>query len=66
MQKVLSSNLWQVARAHAKSARKRRAAIAYVTQDLIGFRRGDTLLCDASRLAISCGETSAKLLRSQE
>lgn len=64
MQKVVSNDLWRVAKAHAKSARKRRAAIAYVTQDLIGFRRGDTLLCDASRQAVSCGETSAKLIRS--
>lgn len=64
MQRVVSSDLWRVAKAHAKSARRRRAAIAYVTQDLIGFRRGDTLLCDASPLATSCGETSAKLIRS--
>lgn len=64
MQRVVSNDLWRVARAHAKLARNRRLAIAYVTRDLIGLRRGDTLLCDASPSAISCGETSAKLIQS--
>lgn len=36
---------------------------AYVTQDLVGFSKGDTLVVDASRHAISSGETAAKLLR---
>jgi hypothetical protein len=40
-----------------------KAAVAYVTRDLIGFRRGDVLVVDASDHAIQYGETSAKLLR---
>jgi phosphatidylserine/phosphatidylglycerophosphate/cardiolipin synthase-like enzyme len=63
MQKVLSTGLWKTARAQARSARRRKAAIAYVTQDLLGFRRGDVLVVDASTNSVSCGETDAKLLR---
>jgi hypothetical protein len=50
-------------RAKAGKARRRQAAIAYVTQDLLGFRKGDTLLVNASAYAIASGETNAKLLR---
>ncbi len=63
MQKVLSSDLWKAVRAQARKAQCRKVAIAYVTQDLVGFRKGDTLVVDASRHAISSGETAAKLLR---
>jgi hypothetical protein len=63
MQKVLSSDLWKTVRAQAQKARCRKAAIAYVTKDLIQFRKGDLLVTDASEQAISCGETDAKLLR---
>jgi hypothetical protein len=63
MQRVLSSDLWKTVRAKARKARRRQAAIAYVTQDLIGFRKGDTLMVDASTNAIASGETDAKLLR---
>ena len=41
----------------------RKVAIAYVTRDLVGFRKGDTLVVDASTLAIKNGETDAPLLR---
>lgn len=61
MQRVLSRDLWKTIRAHAQRARCRRAVIAYVTQDLIGFRKGDTLVVDASTYAVCNGETSAKL-----
>jgi hypothetical protein len=63
MEKVLSSDLWKTVQVHARRARRRKAAIAYVTQDLIGFRKGDTLLVDASTNSIASGETDAKLLR---
>lgn len=63
MQKVLSSDLWKTVRAQAQKSRCRKAAIAYVTKDLIQFRKGDLLVMDASPQAISCGETDAKLLR---
>jgi hypothetical protein len=63
MQKVLSNNLWKTVRARARKARSRKAAIAYVTQDLLGFRKGDTLVVDASTNSVASGETDAKLLR---
>jgi hypothetical protein len=63
MQKVLSSDLWKTVRAQAQKARCRKAAIAYVTEDLIRFRKGDLLVMDASPKAIRCGETDARLLR---
>jgi phosphatidylserine/phosphatidylglycerophosphate/cardiolipin synthase-like enzyme len=44
-------------------SKSRKAAIAYVTRDLVGFREGDTLVVDASPLAIKNGETDARLLR---
>jgi hypothetical protein len=63
MQEVLSSDLWKTVQAHARRARRRKAAIAYVTQDLLGFRKGDTLVADASTNSVASGETDAKLLR---
>jgi len=63
MQKVLSSDLWKAVKVQARKAQQRKAAIAYVTQDLLGFRKGDALLMDASKFAIGNGETDAKLLR---
>lgn len=63
MQKVLSTDLWKTVRMQARKARQRKAAIAYVTRDLVGFRKGDVLVVDASRRAIATGETNAPLLR---
>jgi hypothetical protein len=63
MQKVLSSDLWQTIRAQAKKSRQRKAAIAFVTRDLVGFRKEDTLVVDASAASIASGETDAGLLR---
>lgn len=63
MQKVLSSDLWKAVRAQARKSQSRKAAIAYVTKDLVEFRKGDTLVVDASPHAIANGETAAKLLR---
>lgn len=63
MQKVLSSELWKTVRANARRAQCRKAAIAYVTRDLVGFRKGDTLIVNASTYAVANGETDAKLLR---
>jgi hypothetical protein len=34
-----------------------------VTRDLVGFRKADVLVVDASEHAIACGDTDAKLLR---
>lgn len=63
MQRVLSSDLWPEVAKRAKRARRRQVAIAYVTQDFVGLKKGDTLIADASRRAIASGETSAPLLR---
>lgn len=63
MEKVLSSELWTTLGSQARHARRKRAAIAYVTKDLIGFKRGDTLVVNASEYAVRGGETNAKLLR---
>lgn len=63
MQRVLSSDLWKAIRAQAQKAQRRRVAIAYVTRDLVGFRKADVLVVDASEHSIACGDTNAKLLR---
>ena len=63
MQKVLSSDLWKEVAKRAKVARQRKAAIAYVTKDHIGFQAGDVLVVDASKRAIASGQTDAPLLR---
>ncbi len=63
MQRVLGKDLWAEARKQARASKSRKTAIAYVTRDLIGFRKGDTLVVDASTLAIKNGETDARLLQ---
>jgi hypothetical protein len=63
MQRVLSKDLWKEIRSAAKHAKRRNAAIAYVTKDSIGLRRGDVLIVDASKHTIASGGTSADLLR---
>jgi hypothetical protein len=63
VQRVLSNDLWTEVRKHARASSSRRGAIAYVTRDLVGFRKGDTLVVDASARAIQNGETDAPLLR---
>jgi hypothetical protein len=63
VQRVLSKDLWATIRKQARASNSRKAAIAYVTGDLVGFRKGDTLVVDASTLAIKNGETDAPLLR---
>jgi hypothetical protein len=63
MQAVLTgAKLWSNIRSKARKAKRRRLAIAYVTKDLIGLKKGDLLVVDASIHAIRFGETSAKLL----
>jgi hypothetical protein len=63
MQRVLSEELWPEIRKRSRTSKLRKAAIAYATRDLVGFRTGDTLVVDASPLAIKNGETDAPLLR---
>jgi|SRR5580704_14761562 hypothetical protein len=63
MQQVLSNEFWKTVRMGARKARSRQAAIAYVTKDLLGFQKGDKLIVNASRSAITSGETDVQLLR---
>jgi hypothetical protein len=63
MQRVLSKDLWTEVRKQARASSSRKGAIAYVTRDLVGFRKGNTLVVDASDFAIRNGETNARLLR---
>lgn len=62
MCKILSSGLWPRVRAVASKASRRQAAIAFVTGDLIGFKKDDLLITDASEAVIRSGATDAKLL----
>jgi hypothetical protein len=62
MNKVLSAHLWKKVRALCRKARCRKAAVAYVTKNTLGLRKGDTLVVDASYHAIQSGNTSASLL----
>jgi hypothetical protein len=63
MQKVLSADIWNEIGKRARTADSRKAAIAYFTKDLVGFRAGDVLVVDASRHAIRTGQTDARLLQ---
>jgi phosphatidylserine/phosphatidylglycerophosphate/cardiolipin synthase-like enzyme len=63
MQKVLSADIWSEIGKRARSADTRKAAIAYFTMDLVGFRADDVLVVDASRNAIGSGQTDARLLQ---
>jgi phosphatidylserine/phosphatidylglycerophosphate/cardiolipin synthase-like enzyme len=63
VQRVLSNDLWSEVRKQARASNTRIGAIAYVTRDLVGFRKGDVLVVDASARAIQNGETDAGLLR---
>jgi hypothetical protein len=63
MQKVLSSDVWKEIGKRAKAAERCKAAIAYVTRDQVGFQAGDVLVVDASKKAITSGQTDAPLLR---
>ena len=64
MNELLSASLWPRIRKLAKSARRKQAAIAYVTDDrFIKFSEGDVLVTDASDAAIKAGQTDAQLLK---
>src|SRR5688572_15748364 len=60
---ILAADAWRTIRRHARRARQRKAAVAYVTQDLIGLSKGDVLVVNASSAAVMCGETDARLLQ---
>ncbi|MET4085614.1 hypothetical protein [Bradyrhizobium sp. S3.5.5] len=60
---LLSEEIWTVARKLAQGSPVRKLAIAYVTEDRVGLRKGDILVCDASDRMIRMGQTDAKLLK---
>jgi len=63
MIRLLSSDLWKHLRKLGSRSRQRMAAVAYLTDTSgIRFRRGDTLVVDASDGAIRSGETSKTAL----
>lgn len=63
MDKILTGNIWKQVAPIAKTAKRRLAAVAYVSNNShINFIRNDVLICDASDRAIKSGETSAVLL----
>src|SRR5688572_7885217 len=64
MNELLSKSLWPRLRELAKSAHRKHAAIAYVTDDrFVVFGEGDVLITDASDGAITSGQTSATVLK---
>jgi hypothetical protein len=57
--------LWKEIAKRAKTARRKKAAIAYVTKaSPLALKRGDVLVVDASDGAIASGQTSAAVLSS--
>src|SRR5437667_11745401 len=63
MIRLLSGDLWKHLRRLGSQSTQRMAAVAYFTDiSEIPFRRGDTLVVDASDGAIRCGETSKNAL----
>ncbi len=64
MDAILTGDIWKQVAHRAKAAKRRLAAVAYVTSGgHIGFKRNDVLICDASDRAIKTGGTSARLLQ---
>lgn len=62
MNRILTTEIWQEAKKLARNASSRKLAIAYVTADHVGLRKGDVLVTDASPRSIKSGQTDAKLL----
>lgn len=63
MLRVEGPKLWASIEHLAINARRKIAAVAYVSDDsLIRFRRGDTLIVDAYDEQIASGATSASVL----
>jgi hypothetical protein len=63
MTRFIANNVWKAIGKMAKAAERRRAAIAYVTRTPpLYLAAGDILITDASKHAIACGQTSARVL----
>ncbi len=64
MRRVVTLDLWPHVRRLSKQAKRRIAAVAYVTSDAeVQFGAGDILVVDASNQAIKGGATSSRILR---
>lgn len=59
MNRLLAESTWQELAVVAERCTAKRAAIAYVTSELVEFGKGDTLIVDASDSAIANGSTDA-------
>ncbi len=62
MNRLLTGDTWRELAVVANASTAKRAAIAYVTTELIEFGAGDTLIVDASDSAIANGNTDAVTL----
>ncbi|CAG0967546.1 hypothetical protein GPROT1_01304 [Gammaproteobacteria bacterium] len=64
MLRLVGNSLWDEMAVLAAQEVTKLAAVAYVSDDsIIRFRKGDTLVVDASDKTIALGQTSAKLLK---
>lgn len=64
MEQILTDNIWKQISSQVRKAKRKLAAIAYVSQyNLLNFHKGDILICNASNQAIRTGETNATVLR---
>lgn len=64
MFKLLTNDVWSQGFKLLTKHKRKTAAISYVTVYSPMFKKGDALICDASKGAIECGETNASVLRS--
>jgi hypothetical protein len=64
MEKIFTNESWKQILEILPKKKPRFAAVAYVSSGCpIDFRKGDTLICDASERAIKYGETDANTLK---
>jgi len=61
--KIFSHTLWNEIGSRARRAKRRQAAIAYVSKDLLNLSKGDVLITDASAACVAAGLTNADLLQ---
>jgi hypothetical protein len=63
MRKLVTGDVWSQVNRLLRGRALRVACIAYVTSTKLKLRKGDVLICDASRYAVKFGETSARTLQ---
>ena len=62
MMELYCSDLWNKIIENSKNTHKKWVAVAYLSSDIIKFKRNDYLIVDASSNAIKAGQTSKSLL----